>query len=454
MIKISIPSNNIPERKYILDIFFNEFLGLDYQIVENIDFESWGIELENGSRLIIEDHFFNKYPTELNYLKLENIPSKVEYVENEFTPEDDIPIIYGNSKLELQNDKIICGIDIFASSFFMLTRWEEYVNKNRDSHDRFPAYESLAYKQGFLERPIVNEYIEMLWEMLLLLGQTQKRKKREYRVRPTHDIDKPYKFPNVLKTITELIGDLVKRRSIHAFFLNVKAFCNYTINNYDPYITYNYLMDLSEKYQLTSHFYILYSQNSKYDGNYRLSKNKMKDIILNIQKRGHHIGIHYSYNSYLERELLWNEKKYLEKQFNIKINSGRNHYLRFRTPDSWQVYNNSGIEIDSTVGFVERIGFRSGTCYNYNTFNVLTSKVLNLKENPLLIMDSSYFVYNQGSISKDEFMAKCFKIVDIVRRYRGELVILWHNSTFFDFNDTITYEKLLHYSHTIETSND
>ena len=89
MICISIPDNNKKERKYILDIFFNEFLGLSYRIVENTDIKNWEIELENGSKLIIEDHFFNKYPTELNYLKLENIPSKVEYIENKFTPEDE-----------------------------------------------------------------------------------------------------------------------------------------------------------------------------------------------------------------------------------------------------------------------------------------------------------------------------------------------------------------------------
>ena len=81
----------------------------------------------------------------------------------------------------IQNPKfkiIECGIDIFASSFFMLTRWEEYVNKIRDMHNRFPAYASLACKNNFLDRPIVNEYVEMLWNMLKFLGCKQEKKKR------------------------------------------------------------------------------------------------------------------------------------------------------------------------------------------------------------------------------------------------------------------------------------
>ncbi len=86
------------------------------------------------------------------------------FSKNDFIVEKDIPIIYGTDKLEIteQNQNIItCGIDIFASSFFMLTRWEEYVNKNRDRHNRFPAIESLAFKNDFLSRPVVNEYVEM-----------------------------------------------------------------------------------------------------------------------------------------------------------------------------------------------------------------------------------------------------------------------------------------------------
>ena len=178
MIKINIPNNNINERKYIMDIIFGEFLGLEYEIVfssEFLVFSDWEIELENGNKLIFEDHFFNKFPNDLEYLKLENIPNTIKHqlkTKNQYIPENDIPIIYGSNKLETSNQKpktITCGIDIFASSFFMLTRWEEYVNKNRDNHDRFPVYESLAFKNKFLGRPIVNEYVEMLKNILLEL---------------------------------------------------------------------------------------------------------------------------------------------------------------------------------------------------------------------------------------------------------------------------------------------
>ena len=108
MLKITIPNNNIAERKYILDIIFDEFLGLEYKVEARREKGEgdWEIELENGSKIIFEDHFFNKYPKDLEYLKLENIPSKVEFAQNQFIVENNIPVIYGNSKLETKNDEL------------------------------------------------------------------------------------------------------------------------------------------------------------------------------------------------------------------------------------------------------------------------------------------------------------------------------------------------------------
>ena len=169
MLRILIPKNNINEREYIINIIFNEFLELKYEL-ETYPGNEYEITLANNNKIIIEDHFFNKYPEELSYLDLTNIHRKVYYVKNEFITEDDIPVIFGSNKLETDNNSIRCGIDIFASSFFMLTRWEEYLDKTRDKHGRFPGKESFAFKNNILHRPVVNEYVEMLWNMLISLN--------------------------------------------------------------------------------------------------------------------------------------------------------------------------------------------------------------------------------------------------------------------------------------------
>ena len=116
MLTIKIPNNNLKERKYVIDIIFMEFLNVKFH--QETGGNNYEIILENNHKLIIEDHFFCKHPNNLEYLKIDNLPSKLEYAKNDFTIEEDIPIIFGNKILKIKNSKsIFCGIDIFASIF-------------------------------------------------------------------------------------------------------------------------------------------------------------------------------------------------------------------------------------------------------------------------------------------------------------------------------------------------
>ncbi|MDK2886982.1 MAG: hypothetical protein PWP54_1562 [Thermosipho sp. (in: thermotogales)] len=307
MLRITVPENNLQERKYIIDIVFSEFLGLEYELFIKENEKNWNIELENGTKLVVEDHFFNKYQEKLEYLKISALPKKVEFTKNQFIIEDDIPIIYGASApVKITKSSIICPIDIFASSFFMLTRWEEYVNKERDKHNRFPASESLAFKNNFLDRPVVNEYVEMLWNMLNFLGCKQKRKKRVFSFVLTHDVDFAFRFLSFSSVIKTLAGDIVKRRSLKGFTDNIKRL----LFRKDPYDTYDYLMDVSESLGVRSYFFLHSSSSSKFDND---NEKFLKKVVDRIKLRGHFLGYHPSYNAYNDLSIFIKDKKRLKK---------------------------------------------------------------------------------------------------------------------------------------------
>lgn len=430
MLKVTIPSNNIEERKYILDIIFEEFLGLKYKLEIKEGQKNYQIKLQNGNELIIEDHFFNKFSKPLEYLKLENIPLKVEFTSNDFIPEKDIPIIYGTSKLEIKDSKIICGIDIFASSFFMLTRWEEYANKNRDKHNRFPAYESLAYKQGFLDRPIVNEYVEMLKNMLLNLDSSIRFKEYHFKYILTHDVDHPLKYHSLLSGLREIAGDVIKRKDIKRAFSNaLQKIKVHTGLEKDPFDTFDYLMDISEKIGVKSYFFFMGGGISKFDENYDIQSNFIQNLANKIKKRGHFIGIHPSYNAYNDPDRFKKEKERLEQKLNTNISFGREHYLRFQVPTTWQIWEDNSMDWDSTLSFADKEGFRCGVCYEYSVFNILTRKKLKLKEKPLIVMEGSFVTY-QPDITPKEMENKIKTLISKVKKYNGNFVFLWHNSSF------------------------
>lgn len=431
MIKITTPNNNLNERRYIIDIIFGEFLDLKYEVLENSNCQNWEIELEDGSKLIFEDCFFSKFQNDLEYLKEENISSHMEFFKNKFIVEEDISVIYGNSNLEIGNSKLItCGIDIFASSFFMLTRWEEYVNKTRDKHDRFPAAESLAYKNNFLDRPVVNEYIEMLKNMLLYLDHDLKFKIYNYQLTLTHDVDSPLKYTSWKSGLREIVGDVIKRKNIKKAISNTwQKLKAHTKLAKDPFDTFDYLMDVSEKAGVKSYFFFMGQGVTKFDNMYYSGDSFTDELVAKIKQRGHHIGIHPSYNAYNYKKQFTKEKLELEKNLDAPITFGREHFLRFEVPTTWQIWEDNGMEWDSTCSYADKEGFRCGVCYEYSVFNVLTREKLNLKEKPLIVMEGSFATY-QPDIEPEVMEEKIKLLMQKVKKYDGEFVFLWHNSSF------------------------
>jgi len=395
MIRIRIPSDNIAERRYAVDMLLGEFLGLE-TVVEEGPGRDYEMLLPNGKRLVVRDRFFGRYRETKSYLVPEALPKKVYYGTNAFTVFENIPVIFGTPELLVREDTIICDADLFASAFFMLSRWEEYVNKKRDHHGRFPAYASLAYREGFLERPVVNEYAEMLWGMLRALGYKGPRRQKKFEPVLTHDVDNLYRCTNLRRLVRQMAGDILKRRDWRSL-LDKAAGCGayYLGMRKDPFDWYDWLMDRSEAVGLKDRFYFMAGGRTRYDNRYRVDARHTVKLMRHIVERGHVVGIHPSYDAYNNIALLAEEKSRLEKALGLPVSEGREHYLRFEVPTTWQIWDDLGFEIDSTAGYADKEGFRCGTGDAYSVFNILTRKRLKLKERPLIVMDEvEMYIYD------------------------------------------------------------
>lgn len=419
MIAIKVPLYFLPEIEYVVSVIFGEFLKVDYQL-ENKPAKDYEIVLDNKRSLVIRNTFFPRFKQDSSYLNKDNIPHKVEFLANKFTAGQDIPVIYGSDEIKVLPGKIICGIDIFASVFFMLSRWEEYVIKSRDSHGRFPAAASLSYKNNFLHRPVVNEYIEMLKNMLTFLGLKDKWQKSESRIVPTHDVD----FLTYPFFIKRAAGDIVKRRNLKKALQRLK----YISRLENPYLSFDFLMDLSEGRSLKSRFYFTHQGKYKYDGNYAANSRVLLNCVQQIKTRGHIIGFHPSYHTHNNAELFAKEKQALEQQFAVTIKEGRHHYLRFAVPDTWQNWEEQNMHIDSTAGYPDHEGFRCGTGNEFSTFNILTGKKLRLKERPLILMDTTLNIHR--NLSPRESLGIIKKYRDTSQQFGMPFTILIHNSSF------------------------
>lgn len=436
MLKLTVPSDFSPERKYIIKVIFQEYLGLDYSLETEESLKKYIIILPNQSRVEIIDGFFSNINIETEYLKEEYIPKKIEFSNNNYTIENDIPIIFGNGLLKKEqiagtNNKLItCHIDIFASSFYMLTRWEEHVIKDRDEHDRFPYSSSLAFKEQFLSRPIVNEYVEMLFNIMIEADPQIPRRSNQFKVHLSHDID----YIKYKPSLREFAGDIIKRHSFKEFLR--RLWFGFIAN---PYNSYEFLMSQSDELGLKSTFNLMSGGSHKLDyGNYIESK-KLSHILKKILARGHMIGFHPSYLTLEDYNKLEKEKSDLEKVTGKKITEGRQHYLRFEVPYTWRNWNKLGLQYDSTLSYAHKHGFRCGTCYEYSVFDIIERKNLELKEKPLIAMDTT-FVSHQN-MNPDQMENEVLALINTVKKFNGEFGLLWHTSS-FNINTWGPYKKV------------
>ncbi len=432
------------EKNYVWHILLNEFLGLDYQLVYDEAAQDYHITLDNDRSLILSNQFFSRY-TEESYAQAEHIPDSVATLTHALTHQDAVPVIYGTPHLQVGEHQIRCEIDIVASSFFMLTRWEEYAVTQRDEHDRFPLQASLAHRAKFYQQPVVDQYAELLWSMLHLLDSRLTRKRYKFRVIPTHDVNQTKRWRGWRHPWSVPFHDFVVKKNARGALRNLQSILEVKLGlKDDPYDTFNYLMRTSEKFGLQSRFYLMAGGETPHDNHYRLEEARVQSLIETIKSRGHQVGFHPSYNSYT-RPLLWQqERDALNDLLPKRVSKGRQHYLRFELPTTWQIWEDAGMTVDSSMGYPEAPGFRCGTCRIFPVFNFLTRQTLSLYESPLICSDVNLIEYMR--LTPEAADAEVSRVYAQVKKYQGDFVLLWQNTSLFTEEGTPyrrLYEKML-----------
>lgn len=437
MITISAPQHFDKEIAYTLHVLLDH-LGIPYSLSHtnrsNIEFT-----LENNATLILKTPFFNSTTPE-TYIQKCSIPTTIDSLTYPEAGITDLPILFGKAVIEESDAQIVCHADIIASIYFMLSRWEEVANKMRDNHNRFPSTASLSHTFKFLDRPIVNEYFDLIWTLLTKLGLASARKEQSFELVLTHDIDH-IKFCKGLKhSLLILASAILKHRNI-TLFLNRAAlvFNHWILRKKDPYNNLDWIMDLSDKYNHLSRFYFMSGGRTKYDNSYKIED--AETIIKKVIQRNHVVGFHPSYDAYNDTQQWSAEKLALEKVAGQSIYEGREHYLRFETPTTWQIWNDNNMKTDLTLCYADNHGFRCGTASPFPVFNCLTRTQLDLIETPLILMDTTLLFYQ--NLTMNAALTETRKYIEICKKHRMPLTFLAHNTMFMVKGFDAYYETVL-----------
>lgn len=350
-----------------------------------------------------------------------------------------IPVLFWGGAAEEDNrpfaemrthDQVVFYADVIAATFFMLSRWEETVIPDRDEHSRFPAAASVAYRQGFLDRPIVDEYALILraWIRTLLPGwQPQEQ---AFSIQLSHDIDHIQYPDDWAMGCRNIASSLIRRHDWrrakqHWIGLWTKTFAP----TQSPYLKgIQTLADLSLHHGIhTDVFNFMAAEPGPFDCGYDITSPLVRSQIRDLEVLGFHIGFHPSYRSFDDADRFLQEKSNLEAMLKTSLSGGRQHYLRFRVPDTWRMWEKAGLNYDSTMGFPECGGFRCGTCHTYRPFDVEEDREMDLWERPLIMMDVTLTNYN--SFTPDQGERIMAKLLQKCRNVGGVFTLLWHNSS-------------------------
>lgn len=420
---ITIPPKFSPEIKYTFEILMDEFLGQSCEFEMKAEVTDFHISGQGIKPLIIRNIFFNHYLEPTGYLSSTALPRQIVYWTDTSLSLDQLPVLYGQGRLEETTTDLTLCADIIASSYFMLSRWEETVDKNQDQHQRSSASSSTAYRYNYLHRPIVNEYADLLWTLLIRAGYTGERKKHVFETAVTHDVDRQYQWPNVFTGIKELGGDLIKRKNLSLFGNNlVSMFRTLGLNQRDPFDQHNYQMDLAEQNGIRACFNFIVSRSDRNDQPLSTRDPRLKNLIRQIELRGHQIGFHPGYDTYLDYQRFENELNTLQNLADQKIEGGRQHFLRFKVPYTWRLWERAGMVWESSLGYADMPGFRCGSCYSYSVYDCLERKQLSLKEKPLILMDATLVYY-----LKSWDINEVIKLRNQCVLHGGTWMTIWHN---------------------------
>ncbi len=411
---IYIYSNKTSTRlNFILKFIFSEFLNSSYTLIHSKE----DFNLVSGIKI--------------NYSN-EEIESAIQIIPHSLLFENDIKAQNINIDsadhykfFKTQNDDY--GFDLFSACFYLVSRYEEYLPHKKDEFGRFPSEESLAFKEGFLELPIIDYWLNDFANRLKI------KPDRNFKHQPIIDIDNAFAYlgKGFIRNSAAALKDVIQGRGI------TKRINTLNKKQKDPFDTYDALQKIHQQFNCNPIYFVLVGNYGAYDKNVPFSSPEFKQAIKNLDGE---IGIHPSYQSNQHPEKIKIEKERLENITGKEVSISRQHYLKLNLPDTYNHLIDAGIKQDYSMAYPKHIGYRASTSQPFHFFD--------LKENiekPILIhstpiMDTTLNLHLK--LNPKEAISEIIKISEQAKSTKGNLFTCWHNETISNFQNWENWQEV------------
>lgn len=317
-------------------------------------------------------------------------------------------------------EKSTLPFDIFSASFFLLSRYEEYLPHVKDSVGRFPVKESMAYQHKFLELPVVD-----LWAFKMLDALKERFPEIEHR-------EKSYNFTSIINvTTSHAFAMRGLSRTLGGFLLDFWGLKFRSIADRfsvllglkkDPFDNFYNLVDIHKKFPIKTMFFFQFAKHSAHDKNISTNNNQFRYLIKSVADYSE-VSLSTSFLSSTDKTVLKEEKKQLASLINRPVNYSRLRYNRVNVPATYRNLVETEFTDDFSMGYTHEIGFRAGTCTPFHFYDINMEVRQPLKVHPFAMHDYALLNFN----NKEEVFEKMDKVYRVVKQVKGDFVVVFSN---------------------------
>lgn len=418
-------TEDVPRLRYIAGIVLGDILGLSWDIITD--------KRKLGKHPVINysaDNLPGSFKINPDSILFEKGISPKQIIINEWKG---LPIFF-----QTTSDSDL-SFDVFAASFFLVSRYEEYLDFSPDEFGRFASSSSIAFKNGFLDKPVIDLWAKELAKAFLKRFPTLVFKRNEYKSLLTIDTDQPFAYQG--KNIFRSLGGLLHDRNRTPVNMSDR----YRIiarGEKDPFDVFDYILENIEMHSTDVRFFFPVGDHSKFDKNPSWKNDEYRNLIRKISDR-HKVGLHPSFTAGGDGSLVSTEAIRLQSIIGKDISLSRFHYIRLSMPHSYLNILKAGISEDYSMGYPDEPGFRAGIARPYFFYNVSDDRKTSLRIIPFQVMDGTLFDYKK--LDPGSSQEVILKIIQETRKVGGLFVSIWHNTSLLDNEEWKGWREVFEY---------
>ena len=400
-----------PRLKFILKQIFEHMLGAELQITNVLE----EFIAHNGPKLnYSKTQFSSEFFIRSNNLLFEQ---GINDIDIQVTNWDDLPIFFPTGK------KSALPFDIFAASFYLITRYEEYLPQLRDQFNRYPFQESLAYQNKFLERPLIDLWVSRFKAIFHEKFPDYKFKEGSTVVQSTVNVDLAFKYlkKGAVRTLAGYLRDLFQFKFAELYYRTVVLM----YVKKDPYDTFDNFIAYQRRFKVPTTFFYLIAPYSSFDKNISFTKLTYKELVKSNSDYTD-LGLLASFYTMENDEEYLRQKNQLEEATHWEITKSKQYYSRIKLPEVYQSLVDASIEEDFSMGYEEAIGFRASTCTPFYFYDLDFEIQTPLKINPYYFSDR-YFIKRR--MSPRMAYEKIIHLYKLVKPLGGYFPLNFHSDT-------------------------